>query len=183
MFLCIYFAYKKSYGGLKPLWFQAARFFEFDRIVFYNYNSGYATRIQHVKKGHVMPTPEGLPADGDMIRSPKFAFGTWSTNGKLVKVDGRTFYSAPRKRGNEDNDPKTIPERVLNQLGQDAYDESRGHATFLVIHAGNVASPSGDAWFVIATRLESTKPEKIGFFVTGKEWNVEKEDIEILAAH
>lgn len=135
---------------------------------------------------------------GDVIISPKFAFGRYSDEDKdFVIVDGKTRKYPVMYHLTEDErvaiaakSGKIPPKSRTVELG--AYDPSRAIAKFVVEKAVMEGGGRGqndyicDGWHVLARRLNEdgsydSKGEAIGFYMTGDFSNmVEPEDVKVV---
>ena len=124
-----------------------------------------------------------LPTMGDVIESPKFAFGRRGYNGeKVITVDGKTRSQLCERSIDADTrvalaaaTGEVPPETITEDLG--AYDESRAKAKFVVESARMEGGSHGrdeypDGWHIIARRLSEDDDydpdgEVIQFYMTG----------------
>jgi hypothetical protein len=125
-----------------------------------------------------------LPQQGDVITSPKFAFGSFDSNGRFW-VDGTTRVHSVTKRLTEDErvelaakTGKIPPKQEVTRTP--TYDEARGTARFVVTNAKMTGGGTGhgphdtfpDGWQIEARKLAqdgSYDPsgETIYFYMTG----------------
>lgn len=143
---------------------------------------------------------EELPKMGDVIMSPRFAFGRREHGQAIIMVDGKTKkYPSLQTVGEEERvaraaqTGKIPPKQKEMDLG--AYDHSRAQAKFVVEKAGLQGGGSAhgsndrffDGWLVQARRLREDgsydpKGETIEFYVSGSFSNkVEQKDIRIVS--
>lgn len=153
-------------------------------------------------KGGVVMTAKNLPKMGDIITSPKFAFGYYNNEDKkLIVIDGKTEKHPVTVRCYESEDERVaaaaksgkIPPKTRTvELG--AYDSSRATAKFVVevadMRGGGTGHGPGDifpdGWYVRARRLnkdESYNPkgEVIYFYMSGCfTCMVEQKDVQVV---
>jgi len=142
---------------------------------------------------------EQMPQTGDVIVSPKFAYGYYKSeeDKNTIIVDGKTIEHPVTSRIGEDERVKIAaetgkapPRNKVTQLG--AYDHSRASAKFVVESAKMDGGDTGgrddypDGWHVKARRLGengSYDPDgkMIQFYMSGSfTYMVELEDVEIV---
>ncbi|MCK4799700.1 hypothetical protein KAS31_01865 [Candidatus Parcubacteria bacterium] len=142
---------------------------------------------------------EQMPQTGDVIVSPKFAYGYYKSeeDKNIIIVDGKTIEHPVTSRIGEDERVKIAaetgkapPRNKITELG--AYDHSRASAKFVVESAKMQGGDTGrdaypDGWHVKARRLaenDSYDPngELIKFYMSGCfTYMVELEDVEIVS--
>lgn len=138
---------------------------------------------------------EQMPRIGDIIISPKFAYGYYDGE-NVIAVDGETKKHSDTSRISEDErveiaakTGKISPRTRIIELG--AFDESRASAKFVVESAKMQGGDTGrdeypDGWHVRARRLnkdDSYNPdgELIQFYMSGCfTYMIEPKDVEIV---
>ena len=113
-----------------------------------------------------MPNQEGLPIEGDIIMSTKFACAERSQTGTFLMIINH-----------EAAQPADVPLRrhLCSEQGGDAYDRRRKEARFTVERTEWVAAGVGSTsvmWYVSARRMNSDgtynhEGERICFFLGG----------------
>lgn len=138
---------------------------------------------------------EQMPQIGDIIISPKFAFGYYDSE-NVIAVDGKTREHQDTSRIGEDErveiaarTGKISPKTRTIELG--AFDESRASAKFVVESAKMQGGDTGrdeypDGWHVRARRLNeddfyNPDGELIQFYMSGCfTYMIEPKDVEIV---
>lgn len=143
-----------------------------------------------------MNKKNNLPDAGDVIMSPKFAFGYYETDRKIIYIDGVTKkYMLESNISEKDRvamaakSGKIPPKVRVEDYG--AYDESRAQAKFVVENAAMEGGERGrdyypDGWRIVARRLKGDgtydpKGEVISFYMSGSfSCKLEPGDVQIV---